>query len=236
MLYFLYGDFVKASEKAKSLVDGLLLKQPDAARFKIDSNTWAESEVEALLHGQGLFSQRYIIELRHIFESKDTLESVISFLPEIQQSENIFIWADKNIDEKFLSEIEQHATKVQKFEEAKKKEEIKFNIFSLGDALCERNKQKLWTLFRDALNYFAPEEIHGTLFWQMKNLLLAQKYKTAKDADMKDFPFNKAKIGAKKYSEEEVLKMTSDLISVSHDSRRGSHDFEIALERWVLSI
>ena len=236
MLYFLYGDFSKASEKARNLVDSLVLKQPDAARFKIDASSWEESEIEALLHGQGLFSQKYIIELRHIFESKDALESVISFLPEIQESQNIFIWADKDVDEKLIPEIEKHASKVQKFSEVKKVEAPKFNLFSLADAICERNKQKLWVLFRDALNYFAPEEIHGTIFWQMKSLMLAKKYKTAKEADMKDFPFNKAKTGLKKYSEEEIDRLTSDLIAVSHDSRRGVHDFEVALERWVLSI
>lgn len=236
MLYFLHGDISKSVEKARALVDILLSKQPDAARFKIDSNNWAENEIEALLHGQGLFSQRYIIELRHIFENKEIAESVISFLPEIKQSQNVFIWVDHEADEKFLSEIEKHAEKVQKFSEQKKVEAPKFNIFSLGDALCERNKQKLWSLFTDALNYFAPEEIHGTLFWQMKNLLLVQKYKTAKEADMKDFPYNKAKTGAKKYSQEELEKMASDLIAISHESRRGIHDFQIALERWVLSI
>lgn len=236
MLYFLYGDVSKAVEKARGLVDTLLLKQPDAARFKIDSQNWEANEMESLLHGQGLFSQRYIIELRHFLENAETTESILSFLPEIAESPNVFIWVDREVDAKTLEKIEKHATKVQSFAETKKIETPKFNIFSLGEAICERNKQKLWMLFRDALNYFAAEEIHGTLFWQMKCLLLAQKYKTAKEADMKDFPFNKSKAGAKKYSKEELEKMTSDLITVSHDSRRGIHDFEIALERWVLSI
>jgi DNA polymerase III delta subunit len=236
MLYFLYGDVPKAAEKARGIVDSLLLKQPDAARFKIDSQSWEANEMESLLHGQGLFSQRYIIELRHFLENSDATESIISFLPEIAESPNVFIWVDRDVDAKVLEKIEKHATKVQNFAEIKKPEAPKFNIFSLGEALCERNKQKLWVLFQDALNYFAPEEIHGTLFWQIKGLLLAQKFKTAKEADMKDFPFNKAKAGAKKYSEEELEKMASELIAVSHDSRRGVHNFEIALERWVLSI
>lgn len=236
MLYFLYGDVPKAAEKARSMVDALLAKQPDAARFKIDSHNWAENEIEGLLHGQGLFSQRYIIELRHLFENAETSESVLSFLPEIAESENVFIWVDRDVDDKKLKLIEKHAAKVQKFAEAKKIEKPAFNIFSLGDAITERNKQKLWVLYRDALNYFGPEEIHGTLFWQIKNLLLTTKAKTAAEADMKPFPFSKAKAGAKKYSESEIEKMATGLIEISHDARRGKHDFEIALERWVLSI
>lgn len=236
MLYFLYGDVPKAAEKARSMVNSLIAKQPDAARFKIDSQNWEVGEMEGLLHGQGLFSQRYIIELRHLFEKVETAESVISFLPEIAQSENIFIWVDREADEKSLKEIEKYATKVQQFSETKKIEKPKFNSFILADALCERNKQKLWINFQDALNSSDPQELHGTLFWQMKSMILAQKYKTAAEVDMKPFPFNKAKAGAKKYSEEELERLTTELIAVSHDSRRGLCDFEIALERWVLSI
>lgn len=237
MLYFLYGDVSKAAEKARSMVDALLSKQPDAARFKIDSDNWSQGEMEGLLHGQGLFSQRYIIELRHLFEKADTAESVLSFLPEIASSENIFIWVDRDVDEKNIKEIEKHAAKVQEFSVAKKFDnKPEFNLFSLGDALIDRNKQKLWTLFQDALNYFPPEEIHGTLFWQMKNMVLVGKVKTATDADMKPFVFSKAKQASKKYSENEMEKMLGKLLAVSHESRRGNHDFGIALERWILSI
>lgn len=236
MLYFLYGDVPKAADKAKNMVEALLLKQPDAARFKIDAHNWAANEMEGLLHGQGLFSQRYIIELRHLFENAETSESVLSFLPEIGESENIFIWVDRDVDEKKLKEIEKHATKVQEFKVATKIEKPAFNLFSLGDALIERNKQKLWVLFQDALNYSPAEEIHGTLFWQMKNMVLVGKAKTATEADMKPFVFNKAKTAEKKYSDSEMKRMLENLLSVSHDSRRGKHDFEVALERWILSI
>lgn len=236
MLYFLYGDVSKASEKARSMVDSLIAKQPDAARFKIDSQNWVEGEIEGLLHGQGLFSQRYIIELRHLFEKADTTESVLSFLPEIAQSENIFIWVDREVDAKKLEEIEKHAVKVQEFKEARKAEKPFFNLFSLGDALLERNKQKLWVLFQDALNYSSAEEIHGTLFWQMKSLVLAHKSKNSEEADMKPFVFTKSKAGSKKYSEVEMEIMLENLLAVSHEARRGKHNFGIALERWVLSI
>jgi DNA polymerase III delta subunit len=236
MLYFLYGDVPKASEKARSLVNSLIAKQPDSARFKIDSQNWIDGEIEGLLHGQGLFSQKYIIELRHLFEKSETSESVLKLLPEIATSKNIFIWVDRDVDEKKLKEIEKHSIKVQFFAETRKFEKPVFNLFSLGDALLERNKQKLWVLLQDALNYSPAEEIHGTLFWQMKSLVLAHKSKTSAEADMKPFVFTKSKAGAKKYSEEEMEKMFESLLAVSHDARRGKHNFGIALERWVLSI
>jgi DNA polymerase III delta subunit len=237
MLYFLYGDIPKASEKARDLVNSLLLKQPDAARFKIDSQNWQTGEMEGLLHGQGLFSQRYIIEFRHLLEESEISDSVISFLPEIAQSENIFIWMDRDVTDKHLKEIKKHAAKVQEFTVAKKIDnKPAFNLFSLGDALIERNKQKLWVLFQDALNYSVVEEIHGTLFWQMKNMVLVNKVQTAAEADLKPFVFSKAKSALKKYSEKEIENMFENLLAVSHDARRGKHDFRIALEKWILSI
>jgi DNA polymerase III delta subunit len=236
MLYFLYGDVSKAAQKARSMVDALLLKQPDAARFKIDSQNWSEGDIEGLLHGQGLFSQRYIIEFRHLSETSDTAESVISFLPEISESENIFIWVDRDISAKHLKEIEKHATKVQEFKSEPKIAKPEFNLFSLGDALIERNKQKLWVLFQDALSFFPAEEIHGTLFWQMKSIALTTRVDNPEDAGMKAFPFNKSKSALKKYSKKEITEMLENLLKVSHEARRGKHDFGVALERWILSI
>jgi hypothetical protein len=32
------------------------------------------------------------------------------------------------------------------------------------------------------------------------------------------------------------MKLSSDLIGVSHDARRGKHDFKIAMERLILNI
>jgi hypothetical protein len=161
---------------------------------------------------------------------------VIDSLQELAESPNVFIWVESGVTKKEHEKIEKYAEKIQDFSVAKKDTKPAFNIFSLGDAFGARDKKRLWMQYIDAQQHFAVEEIHGTLFWQIKSMLLAAKTKSAKEADMKPFPYNKAKGYTKQYSVEELTELSRGLLAVSHDARRGSHDFSIALERWVLSI
>jgi len=46
--------------------------------------------------------------------------------------------------------------------------------------------------------------------------------------------FNKSASFAKKFSRRELEHISSGLVSLYHDSRRGIVDFEIALEQFVL--
>jgi hypothetical protein len=48
-----------------------------------------------------------------------------------------------------LKVFEKHAEKVQEFKKVEKKE--RFNSFLLADALGQRNKEKLWVLYHQAL-------------------------------------------------------------------------------------
>jgi len=110
-----------------------------------------------------------------------------------------------------------------------------FSIFSLADALGERDKKRMWVLYREAIDLgISPEEIVGTLFWQVKMILLAHRVKKATDAGVKDFPFSKAQRYAKNYSLDEIQKLSSDIISIYHEAHRGKVDFEIELEKLIL--
>lgn len=236
MFYFIYGDIEKAVAKAKGTVDVLLAKQPHAARFKLDSYHWSEAEFRELLGGQGLFSQRYIVELRRIFEDDAIADVVLDTLKELEESLNVFIWVEPHVTAVQLKKIEKHAAKVQECKEAVKKAKPEYNLFSLADALGERDKKRLWVGYIDALEHAAPEEIHGVLFWQVKSMLLATKAKDADDAGMKAFPFGKAKRFAKNFSYDELVHLSGDMLRVSHEARRGKHDFAVALERLLLSV
>jgi hypothetical protein len=247
MYYFLHGDIPKAVNKAKQMVDAMIKKQPDASYFKLNSDNFSVSELQELIGSQGLFSKKYIVNLRNLLEDKEIKEEVLDLLEEMRESQNIFIWVESQVNKVDLKKIEKHAEKVQVFsvsipttsERIAKEysgQNHNFNIFSLGESLGARNKKKLWIDYVEALNYFPPEEIHGTLFWQLKNIILASKVKSVKETDLKPFVFNKAKTFSKNYSKEELEKLSSELVSISHDARRGKHSFEIALERFVLSI
>lgn len=237
MLYFLYGtDTIQTFEKSKSMVDAMLAKKPDASHFRITADNWSLSQLQELLGSQGLFENKYIVVLSRILDESEIKDQVLEYLQEMQDSENIFIWTEGALDSKVVKKIEQVAEKTQEFKEKENTHAVRFNTFALADALGNRDKKKLWTLYREALREIAVEEIHGVLVWQLKTLALISRSKTAAEAGVKPFVFSKGQRFSQKYSPEEIKKKMSDLISISHDARRGLCDFEIALERFILKV
>jgi hypothetical protein len=220
------------------MVDAMLAKQPEASRFKLDPENFSEEELQELIGGQGLFSQKYIVDLRRLFESDETKEVAASFIDDIQKSENIFIWVEGELKKEELTLVEGRAEKLQEFklsQKAQKKKEDT-NLFPLGDALGKKDKKNMWLLYIDALANADINQIHGILFWQVKNMLLALKTATPEEAGISPFPYKKAKQYAGNFSEDELQTMSADLVALAHDARRGKHNFEIAVERWVLAL
>jgi DNA polymerase III delta subunit len=236
MYYFLHGeDTKKAVDKAKQMVDSMVSKKPNASVFKLDEFNWESSLYQELLGGQALFENKYIVMISRVFDNPEAKDTLLDSLKELKNSENVFIWVEGEVDSKNLKKIEGSAEKVQSFEIKLKTKKPDFNIFALSDALSKRDKKSLWVKYHEALEFQAVEEIHGTLFWQLKSMVIASKT-TLDKSGMKPFVYDKAKSGASKYTKEELEKMSEDLISISHDSRRGKHDFKVSMERFILEI
>jgi len=112
-----------------------------------------------------------------------------------------------------------------------------FNIFSLGDALGKRDRKNLWILYEKAIaSGISPEEIHGTLFWQVKSMILSKSAKDAEEAVLKPYVFKKSNSYAKNFTSEELFAISSKLVDIYHEARRGVHDFGIALELFILQV
>ncbi|MFM2374684.1 MAG: hypothetical protein RLZZ234_679 [Candidatus Parcubacteria bacterium] len=120
--------------------------------------------------------------------------------------------------------------------ESKASETVRFNPFSMADALAKKDKKTLWLLLIRAREAgLAPEEIIGTLFWQLKAMRLAKLVGSAAEADMKDFPFNKAKSAARNFTTEDLASLSSSLVALYHEGHLGT-DIDLALEKWVLKV
>ncbi|MFA6296953.1 MAG: hypothetical protein WC629_00105 [Candidatus Paceibacterota bacterium] len=227
----------KARTKARELTDTLQKKKPDALFYRITSLNFSEQPLELLVSGQGLFSSKYIVLLDSVFDSKEIKEEVVGALKEIAESENVFIFLEKEIDKKTLEKLDKYATKVQVFntEEIKKKNE--FNPFALSDAFLSRDKKRLWEILLETKKRgVAPEETHGLLWWQVKALALATEAKTAEESDLSPFVFSKAKRAEKLFSKEEINTMLFDLVTMYHEAHRGNVDLWVELEKWGLRI
>ncbi len=241
MIYLLHGNDIQTSrKKLHILLDGLFKKRPDAEYFHITPLNYSEFSVKELVSSQGLFEQKYIVVLDNLFEDKvkenNNREELVKYLKEMQDAKHVFIFLEGKLDKKTLTKFEKNAEKVQECSVVEIKKE-RFNTFSLTDALGKRDKKQLWTLYQKAkFEHIADEEIHGILFWQVKSMLLASVSDSAKEAGLNPFVFNKSKSFLKNYSEGEVGKLSKKLISLSHDARRGIHEFDVALERFILAL
>lgn len=238
MLYFIHGtEYMKVVDKSHGLVEPMLSKKPDASLFKLNTDNWSDAQIQELVGGQGLFENKYIVQISKVLDNKEIADVILKILPDIAESQNIFIWTEEKVDSKTLKKIEKSAEKVQVFDKKEVKDRWKeFNIFSLGDALVARDKKKLWIGYTEALRHHAPEEIHGTLFWQVKSMILASKTKSPAESGLKPFVYTKSLKGSTKYSSEELHQLSSDLINLYHNARRGKVELDIALERFVLGV
>ena len=240
MIYLLYGDnFTQARAKLREIIESQLKKNPDASYFKLNDETWDESKLEEFIGGQGLFQNKYIVVLDGLLEDNDSEKIVLEKIKELEASENIFIIIERSLTKDKLGKIEKRAQKVQKFESVKKivSEKKEFNVFALTDALGARDKKKLWLLYeKGILSGMDPEEMHRLFFWQVKAMLGALNSESAMFAGLNPFVYKKSLEFARNFKKEELVDLSSKLISIYHEARRGAIDFDVALERWVLEV
>ncbi len=206
MLYVFHGsDIARSAEKARALINSLRAKRPDAAFVEIIADQWNPSAIEGHLGGQGLFSSKYVVYLNRVTENTEAKETLPDLISAMNESANIFILLEGKLNAELKRAVEKDAEKVVLTDVTEKvapKEE--FNIFALGDALEKRDGFKSWKLYRSAIDDgIAPENIVGTLFWQVK----------------------------RNYSKEKSSALLKELVALYHDGHRGLVDLELGIER-----
>jgi DNA polymerase III delta subunit len=238
MIYLLHGtDIIKSREKLHSLLGSMFAKKPDASFVRVEAGEFDESRLDEFVGGQGLFTNKYIIVFDNLFLDKKVKEVLLKSLKEISKSENIFIFLEEKLNKTELNKFEKYAEKIQEFVGVEIEKKKKFDIFSLTEALGKRDKKNLWVLYQKAkMNNVSDEEVHGILFWQVKSMLLSLNTKDAKESGLNPFVFRKSLGFVKNYSESELRKLSFSLISLYHDTRRGVHEMDSAMERFILGI
>lgn len=238
MIYFFYGtDHSKIKESFDKLLASLLKKRNDATVVRISDENYEANPLQSLIESQSLFGGNYIVVLFKQFINEDIKNDFLTYIKEINESKNLFLVVEEYLSSADLKKIEKNSEKVVEYNEKEKNEIQRFQIFSLTDALGAKDKKLLWTLYQKALSHnVSPEEVHGILFWQIKSLLTAYESKSAQEAGMKPFVYSKAKGYLKNYSETELKILSSKLVSLFHDSRRGGPDLNEALEGFILEI
>jgi len=217
MLHFYYGtDGEAARAQARARLAALRRAHQDAEVFVLRPESFSAGHFGDLVVGTGLFARAALVHTDSLFENEEAKAFFVEHLGDIVASPNIFVCAEGVVDAETVRAIKKEASEVQEYKKAKVAPE--FNIFALADALAARDKKQAWTLYVQALaTGLAPEQICGTLFWKVKSLLTAP-YPT------------------RNWKAEELRTLSARLVALYHDSHRGKHDFDIALERLVLTL
>lgn len=235
MLYIFYGNEKKSVDKAIALVNSLKLKKPDASYVEVDADSWKKEIVDEHAGGQGLFSSKYIIFLNRVVKNKESEEELAKTLQLMKESENIFILSLGELGVTLEKALEKFADKLVKTETETVAKKAEFNIFSLADAIGSRDKFRSWTIYRQAIkNGLEPEGIVGTIFWQVKSMILSKDAKSASETGLNPFVFSKSKKYSQSYSDTELKQLLKDLILIYHDAHRGLVDLERGVEKMVL--
>jgi hypothetical protein len=225
MLYLLYGK----SELRKHYIRELASEHTLAVQHIYD-NDIQTAEIDTLVSTQrGLFEEKEFYSMHNLSRILD----IKKLLEDYASSDNIFVFSEGTVTQGIIKLFEKYESVIKDFGKEEKKNEIKFNMFSLTDALGARDKKNLWLLFQQAIMIGSPEEIHGILFWQVKNLALVKT--STSNPGMNPFVYQKTSGYANKFTLLEIQKMSQDLVSMFHN-RDIYSTLDIELEKFILSL
>lgn len=225
-----HTSYEKALEKKKSLIKQGFI--PYGGEIKGDS----VSSLQEFALGQGLFGEKQVYLTDSLPLSGDITKKDGFLFQEVHNSPNALILYREKIGKEYKDLFKN--IEVDVFEEKAEAKKEKGD-FSLTDRFNERDKKGLWiTYITQIENGATPEEIHGMLYWNWKNLVLVKSLKTYPQGEkyivMHPFVLNKTKRAASLFKEEELKDMGGHIISMFHDAHRGKVDFTTSLERFIL--
>ncbi|MCA9362001.1 hypothetical protein KC906_01370 [Candidatus Kaiserbacteria bacterium] len=206
----------------------------DATLTTIDAAEYQPSQLSDALGASSLFGGEEWFVIDTPSNNSECDEEVKGALADMAESSNTFIVLESALLAASKKTYAKHATNMQ---ECTAEKADRFNSFALAEALAGKDKRKLWVLLQEAkLSGMREEEIVGMLWWQLKALRLAQTTRSAAEAGMKDFPYNKAKRALVQFAPGEVERITQSLLELYHDGHAGVREMDLALEEWVLRV
>ncbi len=230
MLYFLHGtDSKKVRAKLDQLVTILKTKKPLAPIVRLTAETFSIEQFNQVLEEQSLFTEKNIVILDTLLKEH---QEIFDRLEDIKRSEHVCILIEGKVSEKDAKKIVSAAEKVEEHNEVEKR--YRHLNFEVTDAFSVKNNHKAWAVLTEAGDSLVPEEMHGTMIWQVKTLILAMNCGSAKEAGISPYAFQKAKSASRMWTMDELLSTQNKLFKMYHDARRGAGDLGLSLERFFL--
>jgi hypothetical protein len=233
MLIVFHGnDEVKTRAAARERA--AVLSQKQNAGMEVIENENFSTQFEQSFFVQSFFEPQNVVLGLQIYDKAENKKYLEDNLINIVEQNNILVLAEKKLLAADIKRLEKVGVEVKEIVSDKKGE---FNIFKMTDCLGQRDKKNLWLKLTEAKRQnVTAENLCGVLLWQLKNILLATEYKTAAEAGLSPFPFNKAKSFEKKWQVELIREKIINLTKLYHDAHMGKVDFWNGLELFCLEV
>lgn len=239
MLYVFCGsDREQAVKKFRGAITVFLVKNLGGDIFSLEPDNFSLDQLEELIAGRGLFGQKILVTARDLLADVNLAPGLEKKFSDLADSVNVFLFLENELLAPGRRALTQAGAKIFEFKLKKTgPPKTAFNVFRLTDALGERDRQRLWLLYQEALAQgLAAEEIFWRLVWQVKTMLLVQKSGEVPPSSLKPFVIMKARRFSRNFQETELEDLSRALVSLWHDARAGKKDFAIGLERFLLAV
>ncbi len=155
-----------------------------------------------------------MIHFDNVLEYEDHADFLLKHLPEMMESENVFIFLEGKLLKSELDIFKKSEAEINLFELPKQAKE-KYNNFILADDFYMKDKLNLWLHYRQAVDLgVGLEELVGVLFWKAKDMILKKNFG--------------------KFSEKELKNFTSQISYLLPKARGEGLSDEIAFEQFLL--
>lgn len=209
-----------------------------AALLRFDEVTITIPALQDSLGVTGLFDTTTVVVLDSVLENSHCKDEVLDLLEHFQKSRNHYFLLAGDVLAAERKKFEKCGAMLVEKDSLKKAAGFTNASFALADAVGRRDKKTAWVLYRKGvMQGTTPQEVCGTLIWQMRLIVLAHVSKSAGVAGVTDFPFKKAQSFTKYYSLSDAKHLLTYLLGVYHfDPEMNTGNTELALEKMILSL
>ncbi len=211
MLYLFYGSSLEAKKKK---IQKILSPLDSNQILQITDINFNPELVNNVIYGDSLFDSKETIVFKDVFENKEAQDFILSRLERMSESKKTFIFLEQKLLKDIIDKFKKGTAEIEEFKSAAARAE-KSNPFAVTYPLGSRDKKNTWISFQKVIqNQAEPEALAGIIFWKIKSMILEKD--------------------TKKYSERELIELSSKIISIYHEGHRGMGDIETGLERLIL--
>lgn len=215
-------------------------KFPEAPVFDLAGENLTREELQEAVYARPLLGGGAIAFFDQLSIKSPLISFVTENLTSLAKSDNLFVFWEDEKGEALAELVAMVGGGVKEFKpttDKKLSSQESVNIFAVADALGNRDRKQTWLLYHDALRHGVPaEEVFWKFAWKVKTLLLVATAPPGSPLPLKPYPLSQAKRQLKNYKLTELVSLSSRLVKLYHDARRGLADFDLNLERLILEV